>query len=239
MSYDHDLRRLPTLKDVAGAVGADIDATSKQLHFYDYYESYFAPLRDAPVTLLEVGVHKGGSTRALASYFRRGTIVAIDIQDYGLDWSGFPNIVFARCDQRSKEQLDQVCAAHAPDGIDIVIDDASHYGAWSLATHKILYPKLKPGGLYAVEDWATGYWDDWPDGSRFQEYEPVSHGGHIERRLPSHDGGMVGFIKRLVDEIPRIAIPNREGPHFRHPRYEFMHINGDVVIMKKVATPPA
>jgi len=24
---------------------------------------------------------------------------------------------------------------------------------------------LKPGGLYVIEDWGTGYWSDWPDGA--------------------------------------------------------------------------
>jgi hypothetical protein len=88
----------------------------------------------------------------------------------------------------------------------------SLHRASSLQTHKLLYPTLKPGGLYIVEDWMTGYWGDWPDGSRFQEYETVIEPGEIENRLPSHDAGMVGFIKRLVDEVPMIPIPNRDGP---------------------------
>ena len=57
----------------------------------------------------------------------------------------------------------------APDGFDIIIDDASHIGEltktsfWHLFDHH-----LKPGGLYAIEDWGTGYLDDFTDGRKFQ-----------------------------------------------------------------------
>jgi hypothetical protein len=51
----------------------------------------------------------------------------------------------------------------------------------------------------STEDWCTGYWDDWVDGGRFQEYPLSFHDGNVPRRLPSHDCGMVGFVKSLVD----------------------------------------
>src|SRR5438309_8699047 len=50
----------------------------------------------------------------------------------------------------------------APEGFDVIIDDCSHIGEltrisfWHLFEHH-----LKPGGLYVIEDWSTGYWDSW------------------------------------------------------------------------------
>jgi hypothetical protein len=62
--------------------------------------------------------------------------------------------------------------------------------------------RLKSGGHYFVEDWKTGYRADWPDGLEcggVQLLAPAEH--HIFKRIVSHDAGMVGFVKSLVDEF--------------------------------------
>ena len=52
---------------------------------------------------------------------------------------------------------------------------------------------LKPGGVYVVEDWGTGYGPKWADGA---PYAPDGTPG-------GHRAGMVGFVKELVDELRR------------------------------------
>ena len=53
----------------------------------------------------------------------------------------------------------------APEGFDIIIDDASHFGDLTkIAFWHLLDNHLKPSGLYVIEDWGTGYWSDWPGG---------------------------------------------------------------------------
>jgi hypothetical protein len=54
-----------------------------------------------------------------------------------------------------------------PFGFDLVMDDTSHVGALSHITFHAVFPHFKGGGIYIVEDWGSGYWDDWPDGGRF------------------------------------------------------------------------
>ena len=99
---------------------------------YELYDDYFSALRDSPIVLLELGVAQGESLKTFASYFENGRIIGIDSEDRGLDFSSHPNVRFEVGDQRDAARLSEVCAAHAPDGLDIVIDDASHVGAWSL-----------------------------------------------------------------------------------------------------------
>ncbi len=58
---------------------------------------------------------------------------------------------------------------------------------------------LKSGGMYIIEDWGTGYLDDWPDGKQFNlstqtDPKPGKH------PFACHSYGMVGFVKELVDE---------------------------------------
>jgi SAM-dependent methyltransferase len=191
---------------------------------YELYDSYFAELADQPITLLELGVYTGESLKTFGTYFHKGKIIGIDIEDRHTDFSAHPNITFVVGDQKNPEELAKICSKYAPDGIDIIIDDASHLGTWSLISYNSLFPYLKPGGFYVVEDWATGYWDDWPDGSRFQAFKPEDTDEQIGKRIPSHDFGMVGFVKYLVDEVIRRPEPDR---------LDLMHIHKEMVVLRK------
>ena len=37
--------------------------------------------------------------------------------------------------------------------LDLVVDDASHYLDPTRASFDVLFPRLRPGGLYVIEDW--------------------------------------------------------------------------------------
>jgi SAM-dependent methyltransferase len=201
---------------------------------YDIYDQYLAELADQPVTLLELGTYTGESLKTFATYFSKGQVIGIDIADHGADFSGFSNLTFHICDQRDAGKLSDICAAAAPDGLDIIIDDASHYGIWSLMSYNALFDRLKPGGLYFVEDWGTGYWDDWPDGSRFQRFSVDATEKKIGKRIPSHDFGMVGFVKYLVDEVATSHMrPNRLTPSARPERAHSLHIHKELVVLRK------
>ena len=79
---------------------------------------------------------------------------------------------------------------------------------------------LKPGGIYAIEDWETGYWPRWPDGKAYE---------------PGHAHGMVGFIKDLVDEVGAHGIthPEHGTPPERVPRVTHLEIHPGLVIAIK------
>ena len=223
------------LVEISERIGRSGDA-SKSALVYELYDRYFADLADRPVTLLELGVYHGDSVKTFASFFTNGRVIGVDNDDRGVDFSGYPNVVFVQADQRRAEQLDAICAAHAPDGLDAVIDDASHFGAWSWQSYVALFPHLKPAGLYLVEDWGTGYWDDWPDGGRYQQFPPDFADHDIPRRLPSHDFGMVGLVKRFVDEVAWHTIrPSVRAPQTRPRRIELMHVHQGLVVLRKAA----
>ena len=201
---------------------------------YELYDRYFRHLVDQPLSLLELGVHRGASLKTFATYFAKGRIVGIDKKDKGADFAEFPNVTFRPCDQRDGPALAALCTELAPNGFDIIIDDASHIGAWSLASYQVLFDHLKPGGFYVIEDWGTGYWDDWPDGSRFQQFTPDSTFDKIGKRIPSHDFGMVGFVKYLVDEVAGGRIrPMSTAPRSRPDRMQEMHVHKEMVLLRK------
>ena len=201
---------------------------------YELYDDYFAAIRDSPIVLLELGVAHGESLKTFASYFENGRIIGIDSEDRGLDFSSHPNVRFEVGDQRDAARLSQVCAAHAPDGLDIIIDDASHVGAWSLRSYRALFPFLRPGGFYMIEDWATGYWTDWPDGGQFDDPALSEEDDVLQKRIRTHDYGMVGFVKHLVDEVMSSGIRPSMGAALTRPdRLEVMHVHKSMVALRK------
>lgn len=173
------------------------DGVTKPLSYYKIYDQL---IDDETVgSILEIGVHKGESTKILATRFPDAHIVALDHRLSDIDFSEYPNITYLQCDQTDSTTLNAICAKHFGTGIDLVIDDASHIGHYSAITFHTLFPHLKSNGLYLVEDWGTGYWCSWTDGGRYQRVQPGRVGGRIRKSNPSHSLGMVGFVKSLVD----------------------------------------
>jgi SAM-dependent methyltransferase len=207
------------------------DPGTKGRGYYEIYDRYFHELARPDATMLELGVYQGQSTKVFASYFGDGKIIAVDNLDRGLDFSAFPNVFFERADQRSGAQLAAIQKKHAPAGFDIIIDDAAHIGAWSRASYEALFPLLKPSGLYIVEDWGTGYWNDWPDG-RMRRPAGASVLGWLRRkRIPSHDYGMVGFLKGLIDDLSDGRA--RSDGAASAPALAFVHVYGGLAVLKK------
>jgi len=170
--------------------------TDKGGNYLSNYEKYFEHLRDKPINLLELGVNKGGSLLLWGRYFEKGTISGVDINDVDIKQNS--KLHFFKGSQSDRNFLNQLAAQVAPGGFDIIIDDASHYGGLTKQSFQILFERhLKPGGIYVIEDWGTGYWPDWVDGGEFNE--PMD----TEKEFPSHHFGMVGMVKQLIDELAR------------------------------------
>lgn len=166
----------------------------KPRHYAAVYERLFEPMRFRPLSLLELGVWNGASINAWASYFPEARIAGVDKTLPPL--TPHPRVRLFAGDQTDTAVLAQAAAEAAPEGFNIIIDDCSHIGALTKTSFWYLFENhLKPGGLYCIEDWGTGYMHWWPDGRRFSP-EPDAAG-----RMPSHDAGMVGFIKQLVDDV--------------------------------------
>ena len=189
-----------TLAGIAASLHPQ-DVGTKPKSIWRDYEPLFAPLAQLPLNILEFGVHNGVSIRTFATYFEKSRIVGLDLSLPAIDLSGYPSIALFECDQRDAARINAICDQHMPGGIDIVIDDASHVGEYSLETYQALLPRVKAGGLYVIEDWGTGYMPQWGDGSAFVDRSLHDRVAGYACRIASHDHGMVGFVKSLVDEV--------------------------------------
>jgi len=226
----------PVEKTLVEIVKQNAHDTDKGECYLNLYERSFAQLRDRPIALLEVGVHRGGSLRLWRDYFPQARIFGFDLQpptDF-TDDSG--RIQIAQCDQRNAPALHAAANSASPTGFDIIIDDASHMGALTAITFQTLFYKhLRPGGFYAIEDWGTAYWDSWPDGGSPLTL-PEPNFPNIGKRFPSHDLGMAGFIKQLVDEcaLEDIFHPRFGRPRTRRSEIRNMQVSSGLVIIEKI-----
>jgi hypothetical protein len=156
---------------------------SKPLSYLEIYERYFEPLMDKEVKLLELGVASVQSMQMWQHYFANGTIAGLDLFPKYQPDEGQSRVRIYQGSQNDIRLLTSIAQEVAPDGFDIILDDCSHIGEltkvsfWHLFTHH-----LKPGGVYAIEDWGTGYFGGYrnvyyPDGEFFDptERETIAH----------------------------------------------------------------
>jgi hypothetical protein len=221
---------MPSLIEVARDALNISDSTAKPLKFYELYDRYFSAFRGRDIALIELGVHKGDSLKVWASYFT-GCVIGVDLAERGPDLSSYPHAVYVQADQSDARRLAAICKEHAPAGLDIVIDDGT-----SDVTHGGLvqcYLAIECGGLYVVEDWATGYFGDWPDGALYRSADELAREAPAGR-FPSHDFGMVGFVKSLIDHVAGDHIrPSLNGLPIQSDTVEFMHVYKTCAILKK------
>ncbi|EAZ79802.1 class I SAM-dependent methyltransferase [Algoriphagus machipongonensis] len=158
-------------------------------HFYTpNYKLHLQHLRGKSFNMLEIGVggydnpHQGGgSLRMWKRFFSKAKIHAIDIFDKSaLNES---RIKIFQGSQVDLEFLDKVCDEIGE--IEVIVDDGSHINEHVITTFKHLFPKLKLGGIYVVEDTQTSYWEE--------------YGGKVTELNDPET--INGFFKRFVDNL--------------------------------------
>jgi hypothetical protein len=127
------------------------------------YELLLTPFREREIDLLEIGLSAGGpevmgradravtdfpSIRMWREFFPKAHITGVDISDFSrFETTWFK---FFRADCGSAEQLHNVAELSGPQ--DLIVDDGSHAPFHQQLTLCSLFPILKPGGLYFIED---------------------------------------------------------------------------------------
>lgn len=164
---------METLDQIAIRTGTDKNSNCH--NYCNYYEQFFAPLRDQPIKLLELGVYHGDSLRMWSEYFVNGLIYGADIE-----------VMHQHDDSRIKtylvDELDILSLVHLKGQIplmDIIVNDASHLSRGMILSFEHLFPHLKPGGYFVLEDLLCDGFDQWRQGS------------------PS----VLGYVKKLLDDV--------------------------------------
>lgn len=127
--------------------------TSKwDLSIIDVYEILLDPFKHQQIKLLQLGIYYGECMRYFREFFTDPNTVLVGL-DRTLQFCSdvhLPNVVLAQGNQEDTGVLSNLVGTHGP--FDIIIDDASHAVGPTEASFRYLWPQLKEGGLYLIED---------------------------------------------------------------------------------------
>ena len=137
---------------------------TKWLHYLPLYDRHFSQYRQAAVSILEIGVFKGGSLKLWREYFGpEARIFGVDIDPQCAQFDGDYGQVRIGS-QADPDFLRSVVEEMG--GVDVVIDDGSHVMKHVDVSFRTLFPLLRKGGTYIVEDLHTAYWPSYGGGYR-------------------------------------------------------------------------
>ncbi len=123
------------------------------------YEMLFSPLRRRDIRLLEIGVLDGDSMRLWEAYFPSAQIFGLDIASKTQHDSRRVKTLVA--DQGKREDLTKAIAATGGN-FDVVLDDGGHTMAQQQISFGTLFPAIKSGALYIIEDIHSSFPHLWP-----------------------------------------------------------------------------
>lgn len=163
------------------------DKSSGGHDYASFYERWFSKVKDHPVRLLEMGVLGGNSLMAFDEYFRHPLARIYGIE---LESSYWRPPVASRMGVITGSQSDPaISATFEQDTFDIIIDDAGHFGRDQRLALELWLPKVKPGGIYIIEDLHAGYW---PEYNNHGAEKIMSHLFGIVHEINCHGNSKVG-----------------------------------------------
>lgn len=120
---------------------------------------------ERPRTIVELGIKDGGSTALLALAAEPDLLLALDLEPTIpavladlIETRGLQRrlVTAFGLDQSDRGAVTRFVDSHMPEGgFDLIIDDASHILGPTRTSFEVLFPRLRPGGLYVVEDWSS------------------------------------------------------------------------------------
>lgn len=136
----------------------------KWKHYFEIYERHLARYRDKRVTVVEIGVYKGGSLQMWKHYFGpKARIVGIDVNPECTAYA--EDQVEVLIGNQEDRTFLRSLAERIP-VIDVLIDDGGHMMTQQIATFEELFPHVASDGVYLCEDLHTSYWKEYGGGYR-------------------------------------------------------------------------
>ena len=201
------------------ALRAKTDKASDGHNYTKVYQQYLEPLRSRPLLIFELGVggyqhpDRGGESLKLwYNYFPHAQIIGIDCYEK----TGLTNdrVEIVKGSQDDAALMAKLVSQYGQP--DLIVDDASHLTDLTVKSFEILFPMLKPGGLYFCEDVHTSFW--------------LEYHGH-----PDPAAGVATTVKFFQDMVPQLSQDTllQEYRNQYAGYIEFIHFYRNLVIIKK------
>ena len=130
------------------------------------YSKYLSSYKNSAINLLEVGIYYGYGVLAWQRYFPQGQVTGIEVRydvykqrEYSTIESKYPEFKKVNLDFFDSTEPSQ-WSRYRNNSFDVIIDDGHHHPETQLSTFNNAWSKLKPGGLYFIEDISHKYGTD-------------------------------------------------------------------------------
>jgi hypothetical protein len=166
------VHRIDRLTSLANRTGSDKGNQKFHCHYYTrIYKHLLAPFEEKPIRLLEIGLlhpdhtawisgsyltkidhasaSQAPSLEMWASYFPQAEIFGLDLNDFSTARADRYKIF--RGDAGSRADLNRFVEVSGGE-FDVIIDDASHASHHQQIALGVLFPHVRPGGLFIIED---------------------------------------------------------------------------------------
>lgn len=153
---------MSTLTELFNKYQSDKGTIYGPCHNYgEFYETYFNKLKSSDLIYgLEIGICRGSSLKVFEEYFPKIFMVGLDIDDKSYLQNS--NISTGILDQSNEDSL-KLFYEHCVQNnhyFDFILDDGSHHMKDQQITLGYLFPLLKSGGFYIMEDLHTSLADN-------------------------------------------------------------------------------
>ncbi len=166
------------------ALASGTDKASNHHNYTEIYARYFAPFKEQPIKFLEIGINTGKSVKLWEDYFKNAELHFIDITLQNVEYVS-QRSYYHLADQASSYDLLKFIEKTGGD-FDVILDDGGHTMLQQIMSFKYLFPQVKSGGLYIIEDLNTSYWEAFGGGS--------------------HPKTTINFLKMLIDEVNFVGV---------------------------------
>lgn len=167
---DNEKQKQETLDELGVKYMTD---KSSLLHNYlvEYQKEFPEPKKVDRI--LEIGLQRGSkewrtnevspSLAMWKEFFSEASVFGADIKKLKFNDE---RVSFFRMDQNSPDDLIRLFN-FVPEGLDFILDDGSHIASHQLITFLVLWPKLKKGGVFIIEDLNPVVQQKYPQTERF------------------------------------------------------------------------
>lgn len=128
-------------------------------NYCKFYDRILSSIRHTCVNMLEIGIDTGSSMFMWRDYFSNANI-------YGIDINITPHVlnqerlISGLADQGSAQEMVDLMVKWNSPVFDFIIDDGSHIVSHQKNSINTLWPYLKKGGIYIIEDLHTNILDN-------------------------------------------------------------------------------
>jgi hypothetical protein len=199
-----------------------------------FYEKYLNPLKSfSSINGLEIGICRGASLKVFSEYFSNIYMVGLDIDDKSyLQTHNITTGILNQSDEASLKLFYDYCIKNNH-YFDFILDDGSHHMLDQQITLGYLFPLLKSGGIYILEDLHTSLADDgfilYGRPLDTKEYRKTTL-GYLEDKAQYSSYLDEEKNQYIRDNIKEVIIHNQDNPK-QEPQYKYKSITS--VIIKK------